>query len=1095
MCNEFIPPDNEQRRRILEDLDSTMIVEAAAGTGKTTSMVGRMVALIRNGKSEIDTIAAVTFTRKAAAELRARFQTSLERAVREATGQEKERLARALGRVERCFIGTIHSFCARLLRERPIEAGVDLAFREMEREEDERLRQDAWSRYVANLFAEDDEVLATLAELGLEIGQLRKSFVDFAQYPDVEYWPAPAVELGDLEAAIVSVMEYSRHMEALIPTFPVDRKTDKLMSKYERVARLVRDRDLHQPADLFEVLTVYNSEHGATQKYWPGGQEQARNEISRWVDFANTTAQPLIRRWLAHRYAIIIPILNDAMKVYDRLRVESGRLNYQDLLLNAARLLCDKPQIRRYFRSRVTHLLVDEFQDTDPIQAQVIMFLTATDPSERCWQRCIPRPGSLFVVGDPKQSIYRFRRADIVTYNQVKQIIAQAGGAEVSLTANFRTLGDLISWENGIFDQAFPPQASQHSPAACSLQVGRQGNCSGDLIGVKVIKIPKEHCSKEASVTYDADFIASYIRHALDSNMTVPRSQKELDRGVPATVNAGDFLIVAWGKKQLAQYARKLQDLGVPCQVTGGSAWKQVRELSLLADCLAAVTDPENPVALISVLRGEMFGVSDAELYAFKRTGGRFSYRTQNIPSGLNESVRQLFEAAFRRLRRYDTWLRRLPPVAAVERIASDLGLPMRALAEQGGNVQAGSIAKAFQMLRAAGSELYCVADVVDRLRGLLDPNTEFDGIPARPYDQPVVRLMNLHKVKGLEAPVVFLADPSGKWNPPVKFHVDRAGVQARGYMAVYEETTKHRSTPLLACPLDWERPSAEEQASIEAKEQAFVEEEKTRLFYVAATRAGTQLVVTQKEQDTRHTNYWEFFAKHVRACEVLSVTGLERGRTADTMLTVGSQDVHTAADNIANRWATVGEATYAVAAAKTVAVTPGGRILLNGNGEHGAAWGTVIHLLLEVAMLTPTVDLHEIARSALLEHNLDTDLVEAALQTVGTVTRSEIWSRAKNSCRMLVEVPFAQCLPPEAMNANCPTMLRGVIDLAFRERDGWVIVDYKTDPVTTEQQADVIAHYQGQVDLYAKCWTSLLEEPVSEKGLFFTSTGEYVSL
>ena len=124
MSSKPVPPDNEQRRRILEDLDTTILVEAAAGTGKTTSMVGRMVALIREGKCQIDTMAAVTFTRKAAAELRARFQIELERAARETRGKGKERLAHAEGRVERCFIGTIHSFCARLLRERPIEAGI-----------------------------------------------------------------------------------------------------------------------------------------------------------------------------------------------------------------------------------------------------------------------------------------------------------------------------------------------------------------------------------------------------------------------------------------------------------------------------------------------------------------------------------------------------------------------------------------------------------------------------------------------------------------------------------------------------------------------------------------------------------------------------------------------------------------------------------------------------------------------------------------------------------------------------------------------------------------------------------------------------------
>ena len=1083
MGSKSVPPDNEQRRRILEDLDTTMLVEAAAGTGKTTSMVGRMVALLREGKCEIDTLAAVTFTRKAAAELRARFQIDLERAAREARGKGKERLVRAEGRVERCFIGTIHSFCARLLRERPIEAGIDLAFEEMEDEEDLRLREEAWSQYVARLFAEDDGVLTELRELGLEVGQLRKSFVQFAKYPDVESWPAPEVEMGSLDGPRKTLEAYVGHMESLIPTFPVDRGTDTLMPTYERVARLARNRDLSRPAELLDVLAVFNPKQKTTQKFWPGGQKQGKQESVRWVDFAGNTAQPLVRRWLEKRYATVVRVLSEAVSVHDRLRAESGRLNYQDLLLNAARLLCDKPQIRRYFRARFTHLLVDEFQDTDPIQARVMMFLTATDPSEREWQNCKARPGSLFVVGDPKQSIYRFRRADIVTYNQVKQIIADTGGAVVSLTTNFRTLGEIVGWGNEIFDHAFPAEADRYSPAARRMEVGRQSGCSGDLAGVKVIKIPEEHWKKETSIAYDSDFIARYVRDTLDARLTVPRCQKELDAGVPVEVNAGDFMIVTWGKKQLAEYARKLQDLGVPHQVTGGSALGQVEELGLLADCLAAVTEPENPVALVSVLRGGLFGLSDEDLYAFKRAGGRFSYRL-DAPAGLDSNVSQPFEEAFQRLRRYDVWLRRLPPVAAVERIAGDLGLPMRALANQGGNVQAGSIAKAFQMLRAAGSELYSLADVVARLRELIDQNAEFDGIPARPYDEPVVRLMNLHKVKGLEAPVVFLANPTGKWNPPVTLHVDRAGEKAQGYMAVYEESSSYHSA-LLACPADWERLSAEE--------QQFADAEKTRLLYVAATRAGTQLVVTRKDK-RNDTNYWGFFAPHLNECEALSEPG-PGCEVAAEVIEVGAKDLEAAAGNIVVRWEAVEQATYATAAAKEVTVAGGTRQRRASSGEHGTEWGTVIHLLLEAAMVQPEADLEQLARGALQEHGLDTDLVGTALETVSTVTGSEVWARAKRSQKTLVEVPFARCLPPEAMDSKRPTVLRGVIDLAFQEPDGWVLVDYKTEQVTEENQSDVVEKYKGQVNLYAQCWEQLVEEQVSERGLFFTTTREYVTV
>ena len=182
------PADQDQRDLILKDLDSTMLVEAAAGTGKTTSMVGRMVNLLAEGRCAPDTLAAVTFTRKAAAELRTRFQVELEKAYRQAKQPKRSRLAHALAAMDRCFIGTIHSFCGRLLRERPVEAGVDVAFREIDEVEDTLLRQDAWSQYVASLYAEDHPILTELEELGLEIGSLQDAFIRFADYPDVQEW-------------------------------------------------------------------------------------------------------------------------------------------------------------------------------------------------------------------------------------------------------------------------------------------------------------------------------------------------------------------------------------------------------------------------------------------------------------------------------------------------------------------------------------------------------------------------------------------------------------------------------------------------------------------------------------------------------------------------------------------------------------------------------------------------------------------------------------------------------------------------------------------------------------------------------------------
>ena len=180
--------------------------------------------------------------------------------------------------------------------------------------------------------------------------------------------------------------------------------------------------------------------------------------------------------------------------------------------MKAADLLRDKPQIRKYFRKRFTHLLVDEFQDTDPIQAEVMLLLTAQRETETDWRKCRPVDGSLFVVGDPKQSIYRFRRADIATYNQVRQIIERSGGQIVALSANFRTIGPLVDWVNGTFDQVFPDKATVHAPARRPMQIGRTEGSNGDLAGLRVLQVPSDCGDKYAIAEYEADLLAGRFR-------------------------------------------------------------------------------------------------------------------------------------------------------------------------------------------------------------------------------------------------------------------------------------------------------------------------------------------------------------------------------------------------------------------------------------------------------------------------------------------------------------------------------------------------------------------------------------------------------
>jgi ATP-dependent helicase/nuclease subunit A len=1093
-----LPPDQDQRLLVQRALDRNMLVEAAAGTGKTTSMVQRMVALLAGGAcASIRTLAAVTFTRKAAAELRSRFRLALEVAAREASGEEKARLQRALSNVEQCFVGTIHSFCARLLRERPIEAAVDLEFREVEDEDDQRLRQEAWQEYTAVLFADPQQTgLEELAEVGLRVSDLRDAFVRFCDFPDVEEWPAPPRELPDLEEAARAVAEYAAHAQALSPRFPADPGTDTLMPNLERLVRYAAHvDDLTDPVELMEVLELFERACKLTQRAWMQDdrftREQAKDELERWETFRDTVAAPLLQAWREYRYPVVMRALTAARERYDALRAKSGQLNYADLLMKAARLLRDKPHVRRYFATRYTHLLVDEFQDTDPIQAEVMLLLTADDAAETDWRRCRPRPGSLFVVGDPKQSIYRFRRADIVTYAQVKELIAREGQV-VTLSANFRSLPEVIDWVNSVFAPdgrpldggevlRFADRDSEESPAYVALQAAHPDGMRADLRGVLPLLVPPQYGNKEAVVEYEADRIARTIRDWLDTGATVLR------RNGPGGVTPSDILIIARNTARLSVYAAKLQEYGIAHQVTGGAALNQVPELRLLHLCLQAVTQPDNPVALVAVLRSELFGISDVTLYRYKKAGGRFCYR-EEAPEGLSPADAAPLREALDRLRRYARWLDQFPPIAAVERIIGDLGLNARAAARPGGDVSAGSLAKAVEVLRGGQPEAWAVAQLVEDLGRLVEAEVTHDGLSARSADVPAVRVMNLHKAKGLEAPIVFLADPHGEAEHAVPLHVDRAGGRVLGYLAISRQTYQYVSE-VLALPPGW--------AEKVAREQRFSRAEALRLRYVAATRAGAAVIVTQRTGtgSANARNPWGAFAPSLAGHREVPDPG-EQSPPPGKAAQVSADEAAQARGTIAQRMARIQSPTYAAEAAKqySLAAWPSGQDAAAGRGdegEHGVERGAALHLLLELAMRNPEASLARFAPTALAEQGLDPAAAAAVVAQAEAVMRSEVWRRAQQSERRLVEAPFAVMLGEG--ETPRPTLVRGAMDLVFREQDGWVLVDYKTDNVTATSLQTLAARYAPQVRLYAKAWAKCTGEPVKEMGLYFVRADAFV--
>ncbi|MDH7513825.1 MAG: UvrD-helicase domain-containing protein, partial [Clostridiales bacterium] len=466
--------DAEARRKIDEELDKTFFVEAGAGSGKTKSLVDRMIALLKAGKCQISQVAAVTFTRKAAAELRGRFQIELERALgnEEVKPPERERLAAALQNLEQCYIGTIHSFCAKLLRERPVEIGLDPEFTEMEELEDDVFKEQCWLEYLVKVRLEEADVLRHLDEVGLSPEDLKGAFEAVTLYPEVEL-VGGRPDIPDYERFRASLESFLAEARQAVPREKPEKGYDGLQRLMRRLFNRQQNLKLKDHRLLMETFEIMDKDPGVTLNRWPTWEE-AKDFKARFDEFREEVVKPALKAWRECRHDRIVRFLKPALAFYEARRKEENRLNFEDLLLLAARLLRDNPEVRQYFSRKFTHVLVDEFQDTDPIQAEVLLYLKGTDDKEKDWQKLRPAPGSLFLVGDPKQSIFRFRRADIDTYNLVKRMIEDGGGEVLRLTKNFRALRVLNEWNNPLWESELPAESNQYQAAFAPLETARE---------------------------------------------------------------------------------------------------------------------------------------------------------------------------------------------------------------------------------------------------------------------------------------------------------------------------------------------------------------------------------------------------------------------------------------------------------------------------------------------------------------------------------------------------------------------------------------------------------------------------------------------
>ena len=542
-------------------------------------------------------------------------------------------------------------------------------------------------------------------------------------------------------------------------------------------------------------------------------------------------------------------------------------------------------------------------------------------------------------------------------------------------------------------------------------------------------------------------------------------------------------------------YARALEDRGIPFEITGSKAFSEAEENREIVNLAHALNDPDNPIYTVAVLRGLFFGVSDDELLQFKREGGRFSFLSSGI-TGEDKSKSRV-AASLRKLKEWWQLTKNFPATTALEMIFENSGIMNYHAASEMGSSKAGNLFKLLEILRSEEREgvtsFAGLAEFMEKVSSV----HEVEEISLTPGRTDAVRMMNLHKTKGLEAPVVFLANPLGQPTRKPDKHVIRTEATPKGYFLVKKKIVFQYK--LISQPEGWDSKVEEEMKYEEAQE--------ARLMYVASTRAKNLLVISTYEGNISAKKAWKFLDDRLGNVPELEITEEAEVKEREKLV-LKKTELTKAREEIEKNISLTLRPSYWVESVTSLAKEDKKFPAWRRSG-YGLSWGRVVHNVLSVLGEGKHADIELLAENALIAENRDLEEKDKLLSLIDSVQKSEFWQRVLKAEDKYFEVPFSiktvrsaislgedieKSFKEEKISESLPVVLTGAIDLAFLEQDGWVIADYKTDEVG-EGLENFVKYYGPQVELYSKYWEEITKQKVKEAGLYFTALDKWVKI
>ena len=1106
---------------IVNDLGANLMIEAGAGTGKTYALVSRVVALVKAGV-RMQNIVAITFTEAAAAELSERIRSRMEQLLdndhpdnvhdllaQELNDRDRGRIRRAVGELDQAAVQTIHSFAAQLLRDRPLPANLPPGWTPMDAVESAQRFEEQWDQWMDRALGEgadaNPELTGALRYLvGVNAGVA--SWNEIARAFDGNYdrlasdGSVPEIDLRAVAETTLRALETLRAQ----CVNPSDSLFEQISSAAETVKAIVEVAD--RPADAARALEQgakvdFSGTAGSSAKNWSAPIAETRKQ------FREEIGQPF---QIAVRFAPALTILHHLRQSFAldfvAQRKAEGVATFDDLLVWARDLLRDDAPTRRHFQERYTHILIDEFQDTDPLQAEIAYYLAASPDANIAgpnWHTIPLIPGKLFIVGDSKQSIYRFRRADI----GVTRLVKESGQLRpLTLAENRRSQKPILDWVNAVFGElmvgeaglqaeyiALQPNAGlQRDDLAASVQV------FGEPMDLNAAALRQEQARHVASIITDS------------AGVGAPNRMEVYDRESGGVRPAGlrHVCVLIRSRTGLGILTRALEYAGIPYRLEGRSLVFGTQEVQDLLNCLRAIDDPSDEVSIVAALRSPAFACSDVMLARWRDAGGTWNYQSRVLDDGepANENQKKRHQRlaelgadfpvwfgllkmrAYHQMRQtmgaarlIDAFIRdrRLEELDLAENRPREIWRRRRFLAEQARQLEQASAAN-------PGTPPLTLHTFLQWADLQQEEGARINEIAVPETDDDAVRIMTMHAAKGLEFPIVILLGLEQTPSVTSKSmlfdastgltEVRLGGLQSPGYAALVEWEKIHAETELV------------------------------RLAYVGATRARDHLVVSMYQSTARGNRHGAGIVAQIAGLgEDASLPHTRASAGVDGGLRLQPSVVGTAAlpDYAPDIWqqkrtASVRHRSFPQAVTATSvarALAPSDADIEDKDAERdseatdragrgGTAFGSALHEVLQVAVdrisdRLPLADdaavddvlaeldpgIEHLAQESAKDYGVSDSAGDIA-RLANRALRSSAVVAGLRAPRLWSEIPVAASID----TPRGPVVMEGIIDLLYRDHDGQlVILDYKSDRVDSEAAVEVkLDHYRLQGAAYA---------------------------